>query len=43
MQTELFNGTFKALKDRLDALIAQPKTINNVIPLKGGTYLILFT
>jgi len=41
MQTEIFKGTFEALKARLDVIIALPRTINQVVKLSGGTYLII--
>lgn len=41
MTTEIFQGTPKDLKARLDAIIATPKTINHVIPLAEKSYYII--
>lgn len=41
MQTEIFKGGYDHLKARLDALIGGGRTINQVVKLAGGTYLII--
>lgn len=43
MTTEIFSGTYDALKIRLDAIIASPAVINQVLKLNGGVYLIIYT
>jgi len=41
MQTELFKGNANQLKARLDVIIASPRTINQVMKIKNGIYLII--
>jgi hypothetical protein len=43
MTTELFDGTPAELKIRLDAIIGGAATINIVVKVAGGTYLIIYT
>lgn len=43
MTTELFDGTPEALKVRLDALIGGASTINIVLKVTGGRWLIMYT
>jgi hypothetical protein len=43
MSTEIFTGNPTALKARLDAIIATPATINQVVRLAASTYLIIYT
>lgn len=43
MTTELFDGTPEELKIRLDAIIALPATLNFVLQVAKGRYLIAYT
>jgi len=43
MTTELFEGTPAQLKTRLDAIIGGGATINQVLKVAGGQYLIMYT
>jgi len=41
MLVEIFKGTPKKLKERLDILIAGARTINQVIKVHGGEFIII--
>jgi len=43
MTTELFEGTPEQLKARLDVIIGGAATINQVLKVAGGQYLIMYT